>query len=199
MLSNIILINLLFVTLLQSQETANSFILKKKSMGHNITAIILKGEFDKALAKDFGLIEKNLGFGLNLFHIDGWYSAYWQHLLKTDGELEITNINKDWFMIIPSERALAKIMKRISKQNKPVFAIILTDYFGGVGFQWANVFCCSTNADRNIETINQALRYLGVKAKTGSDEFETIGLEKIRVQPEYLEKYRDLYDELKID
>lgn len=168
-------------------------------MGHNITAIILSGNFDQDLAKEFGLIEKNLGYELNLFHIDGWYAAYWQHLLKTEGELEITNINQDWFLNIPSEMALAEIMKRISKQNEPKFAIIITDYFGGIGFQWANVFRGSTNSDRTIETINQALKYLGVNAKEGLDEFETIGLDKIRTQPEYLEKYRDLYDELELD
>lgn len=168
-------------------------------MGHNITAIILKGDLDKDLTKEFGLLEKNIGFELTLFHIDGWYSACWQHLLKTEGELEITNISKDWFMIIPSEIALAEIMKRISKQSEPKFAIIITDYFGGMGFQWANVFSGSTNADKTIETINQALKYLGVTAKSGFDEFETVGLDKIRTQPEYLEKYRDLFDELGLE
>jgi hypothetical protein len=167
-----------------------------KFMGHNITAIILKGDFDKELAREFGLLEKNLRFELTLFHIDGWYAACWQHLLKTEGALEITNVNKDHFMIIPSEIALAEIMKRISKQNEPRFAIIITDYFGGVGFQWANVFSGSTNADKTTETINQALRFLGVNAKKGLDEFDTVGLDKIRSQPEYLEKYRDLHDEL---
>jgi hypothetical protein len=165
-------------------------------MGHNITAIILSGDFDKDLAKEFDLIEKSLGFGLTLFHIDGWYAACWQHLLKTEGELEIVNINKDWFMSIPSEIALAEIMKRISKSSQLKFAIIMTDYFGGMGFQWANVFSGSTNADRTVETINQALKYLGVNAKSELDEFDTVGLSKIRTQPEFLEKYRDLYEEL---
>ncbi|MEK7723770.1 MAG: hypothetical protein AAB336_05435 [Acidobacteriota bacterium] len=168
-------------------------------MGHNITAIILSGDFDRDLAKEFGLIEKNLSFELTLFHIDGWYAAYWQHLLKTEGELGVKNICKDWFMIIPSEIALAEIMKRISKQSEPKFAIVITDYFGGIGFQWANVFRGSINADKQIETINQALRYLDVNAKAGLDEFDTVGLDKIRSQPGYLEKYRDLYDELGLD
>ena len=168
-------------------------------MGHNITAIILKSDFNKNGAKEFDLIERQLGFELTLFHIDNWYCAYWQHLLKTEGELEITNICQNWFMIIPSEVVLAEIMKRISGQNEPEFAIITTDYFGGMGFQWANVFQGSNNADRTIETINQALKYLRVKANAGLDEFETVGLDKIRTQPEYLEKYRDLCHELEID
>lgn len=162
-------------------------------MGHDITAIILKGDFDKNLAKEFDLREKYLGFTLNLFHIDIWYAACWQHLLKTEGELEIKNIDCIGF---PTDAALAEIMKKISGISLPQYAIIKTDYFGGMGFQWASVFQGKTNADFTVRTINQALRYLGVTKKNGLDEFETVGLDKIRVQPDYLDKYRDLYDEL---
>ena len=113
--------------------------------------------------------------------------------MKTEGELEIKNIDCIGF---PTDAALAEIMKKISGISLPQYAIIKTDYFGGMGFQWASVFQGKTNADFTVRTINQALRYLGVTKKNGLDEFETVGLDKIRVQQDYLDKYRDLYDEL---
>ncbi len=72
---------------------------------------------------------------------------------------------------------------------------ILTDYFGGLGNQYANVFINSNNANSNITTINQALRHLGVLAKNGQDEFDTLGLDKIKKQPDHLDKYVELADE----
>lgn len=158
-------------------------------MAHSITAIILKGDFDNEKAKRYDLLPTLLDFGLSLFHIDHYYSACWQHKLKTSGQLDISNID---CIVFPSEIALLEIIKNISNSENPEYAIILTDYFGGVGNQYANVFIDSNNADRNITTINQALRHLGVLAKNGQDEFDSIGLDKIRSQPDYLEKYVEL-------
>lgn len=161
-------------------------------MGHSITAIILKGNFDNEKAKAFDLFPTFLDFGLSLFHIDYYYSACWQHKLKTFGQLDISNMD---CVIFPSEIVISEIIKKISNSKDPEFAIILTDYFGGVGKQYANVFRNSNNVGKNITTINLALRYLGVLAKNGLDEFDTIGLDKIRSQPDYLEKYVELADE----
>ena len=161
-------------------------------MGHSITAIILKGEFDKPKAESYDLKGKELGFGLTLFHIDHYYSACWQHLLKNNRKLEISNIDS---IVFPAESALAELIKQISFNIRPEFAIIQTDYFGGIGNQYANVFNDEVNADKNIRTINQALKYLGVIVKNGLDEFDTVGLDKIRSQPGYLEKYVRLADE----
>jgi hypothetical protein len=161
-------------------------------MGHSIAAIILKGDFDKEKAKGFDLLPTMLDFGLSLFHIDHYYSACWQHKLKTSGQLDISNID---CIVFPCEIAISEIIKNISNSENPQYAIILTDYFGGVGNQFANVFINSNNADKDITKINQALRHLGVLAKNGQDEFDTIGLDKIRSQPDYLEKYVELADE----
>lgn len=161
-------------------------------MGHNITAVILKGDFDKDIAGEFGLFAKYLGFNLNLFHIDFWYAFWWQYRLETEGELETVNVDCIGF---PCDMSIDEIIKRISKIESPEYAIILTDYFGGIGFQCANVFKDAANADKNVSMINEALRYLGVKAKEGLDEFDTVGLDRIRVQPESLKKYRELCDE----
>lgn len=161
-------------------------------MGHSITAIILEGEFDKNKAIELDLFPIQLEFGLSLFHINHYYSACWQYKLKTIGFLEISNID---CKIFPREKAISKIIKIISNLENPKFAIILTEYFGSLGNQYANVFTNSENADRNISTINQALRFLGVISKIGQDEFETLGLNKLRSQPEYLDKYIELADE----
>jgi len=161
-------------------------------MGHSITAIVVKGEFDRAKADPFDLIGKDVGFGLTLFHIDHYYSACWQYSLKTQGNLETTNIDS---LVFPTEPSIADIVKKITGNTQAQFAIIQTDYFGGIGNQYANVFIGAANADKRIKTINQALKYLGVVPKNGLDEFETTGLHKIREQPDFLEKYIDLAEQ----
>jgi hypothetical protein len=65
-----------------------------------------------------------------------------------------------------------------------------TDYFGGDGFQSAQLW---ENSKRKVfysdegaigiyhtEPINEVLRMIGVKKKSGMDEFDTIGLGKRR-------------------
>lgn len=161
-------------------------------MGHSVTAIILKGNFDKDKAKNFDLLPISLDFGLSLFHINHYYSACWQYKLKTTGQLDISNVDS---IIFPREVAISEIIRVISTSEMPEYAIITTDYFGSVGKQYANVFKNSDNANKNITTINQALAHLGVLAKNGQDEFDTIGLDKIRTRPDHLDKYVELADE----
>lgn len=162
-------------------------------MRHNISAIILKGNFEKKKAKELDLIDIDLGFDLRMFHIDHYYSACWQAKLKTKGTLDINNAE---YMLYPSEIALSELIVMITKTEKPIFAIISTDYFGGIGIQSANVYEKNTLVDSKIKSINQTLKYLGVKKKLRKDEFDTVGLSKHRSTPEYLEKYCDLADEL---
>ena len=64
---------------------------------------------------------------------------------------------------------------------------ITTDYFGGAGTQTAIVYINNKkikgneykSVDRDL-SINTALKTIGVKAKSGMDEFDTIGLGKYR-------------------
>lgn len=161
-------------------------------MGHNITAIILKDDYDKTVAESFGLIGKALPFSLTLFHIDHYQTACWQHELKTVGQLETSFSNN---FIFPTEIAISEVVKTISIDEKPLFAIIQTDYFGGMGSQYANVYKYKNNIDKNARTINQVLIHLGVKTNGKLDEFDTIGLDKIRSQPDIFDKYVDLADE----
>lgn len=126
------------------------------------------------------------------FHIDHYHSACWQYKLKTEGYLDLQNIDCFCF---PNEISIAEIIKTISQIEEPQFAIILTDYFGGAGKQCANVFYGQANADTKIKAINEALQHLGVAADRPLNEFDTLGFSKIRSQPEYLEKYAVLADE----
>lgn len=162
-------------------------------MGHHLTAIILKGDYNKPLAETFDLLGITLSDGLTMFPIDHHFSACWQAKLQTTGELDLNGVD---CVIFPRERALCELMTKISTAEIPVYAIILTDYFGGMGEQYANVYLKDRLADKNIKTINHALAYMGVKVKDGLDEFDTIGLSRHRSNPDYLEKYVDLADAL---
>lgn len=77
------------------------------------------------------------------------------------------------------ERALAALATHGS------FAFIETEYFGGTGVQAAVVFSPGTASVRFAEPrednpINSALNALGVTARPGTDEFDTLGLGRFR-------------------
>ncbi len=162
-------------------------------MGHNISAIILKGDYKKELAEYYDLKGIDLGFNLTMFHIDHYYSAYWQEKLNVVGFLEKNNTN---YSLFPSERVLFKIAEEISSTEIVCFSIIATDYFGGQGIQSACVYTKDTIVNKEIRTINDALKFLGVMRSERKDEFEIVGLSNHRFNPEYLDKYADLADEL---
>ncbi len=159
-------------------------------MAHLINAIILKGKYDKEEAQKYELIPVELDFNLTMFFIDKYFTAYWQKILNTTGFLE-TNSRQ------PNEMVIYELMKRISNREQIKYAIITTAYVGGIGDQFANVYENDKNVDLSINTINKALKYLGVKnIRDDFDEFDTIGLGRFRKNPEYLDKYADLADEV---
>jgi len=162
-------------------------------MSHAITAILLKGSYDKEMAQKYDLMGIPLGFDITMFHIDHYYSACWQKQLGTSGYLETHGIKHACF---PNEAVISRLISSISTRANPQYAIILTDYFGGQGEQYANVFEKDQLASKSVTTINQALSFLGIITRNGVDEFETIGLGAHRAQPEYLEKYIGRAEEL---
>jgi hypothetical protein len=161
-------------------------------MGHHITALILKGNYNEGIAQTYDLAGKDLGFNLTLFHVDHYFSSYWQFKF---GLKEYLKTAKTDYMIFPTEIALAELMKKICANTDIEFAIISTDYFGGMGSQFASVYKNEELVSESLTTINQALAWLGVKRKNGFDEFDTVGLGDIRSQPEILDKYYDLCEE----
>lgn len=161
-------------------------------MGHCITAIVLQGDYNTEVANQYDLHGKPLGYGLTLFHIDHVYTACWQKILRVSGELEWNNREG----LYPTEKVSAVLMEKIAATQPPRFAIILTDYFGGIGDQCANVYEGQQLASREVYSINQALAFLGVQPKPGMDAFDSVGLDRIRSQPDYLDRYGDLAEEL---
>ncbi|MBV9787802.1 MAG: hypothetical protein JOZ51_06500 [Chloroflexi bacterium] len=161
-------------------------------MGHSICAILLKGAFDEQRAAAYDLFGIALDHDLTMFHIDHYYTACWQKQLELTGSLPAPGA----CAIFPDEAVIAVLVSTITGSPDPLFAVILTDYFGGAGDQWAYVYRGAALVNPQIRTINQALARLGVVAGPGKDEFDTIGLGHYRSQPEYLDKYEDLADEL---
>ena len=167
-------------------------------MSHNFTGIILKGHYEPQVANLYDLIAIPLGFDLNLFPIDHYYSAYWQYKLKTEGYLKGAPKTGDLYhsIIFPEEAVIATLVEQITARSYSLFTIIVTDYFGGIGSQWARLYSGHDLIEKQINSISEALRFLGVIAKPGLDEFDTVGLDKIRSLPDYLEKYGDWNSDL---
>ena len=70
------------------------------------------------------------------------------------------------------------------------YAIIETDYFGGIGDQNANVYK-NDKKQKSSVSINEALEDLGVISKKDLDEFDTLNLSKYRHFEDLYEKYWD--------
>lgn len=81
--------------------------------------------------------------------------------------------------LIPLTHALDRNMHLIGDDlmSRP-FVSIETDYFGGVGEQWASYI--SDDKKTNGQSINDALRALGVVADEDKDEFDSIELYRFR-------------------
>ena len=157
-------------------------------MSHIIDAIILKGEYNIEKARKYDLNGIKLDFNLTMFFIDDDFLIYWEKKLNIRGFLETncTHVNK---MVI------YELMKLISKTEQVEYAVISTAYVGGMGDQYANVYQDNKNVDLSINTINAALKYLGVQETDDLDEFDVVGLGRFRRNPDYLNKYHLRSDE----
>jgi hypothetical protein len=150
-------------------------------MGHQISAVLLKGPFDEQAARSFDLKTIWLGTEITMFPLDAAYCDFWSEKLGlTDSSsiAPILNCNAIRHMI----NAIA---------NTPLFAVVETDYFGGQGSQAAVVYhgCNEVmppteasigSVPESVGPINTALRHLGVFARDGTDEFDTLGMSKYR-------------------
>lgn len=141
-------------------------------MAHHLHAIILRGPFDSARAREFDLRSVELPFELTLFLLVDRYVDAWAKRLAIPGAFPKPMYNF---------HVLHHMMAEISRE--PLFAIIETEYFGGVGEQCAAVYRGSSlllDPEEPGATINAALRVLGVFCKDGLDEFDTVGLREFR-------------------
>ena len=160
-------------------------------MGHCISALILRGNYNADAVRYYDLQGIKLNYDLTMFFIDHYYTACWAEVTGILGKLPGKSLN----LTFPDDLVVAYLIDKISAQTKPLYAVIQTDYFGGIGEQWARVYQGDRFIDENIISINSALACLGVEPNNGLDEFDTIGLSKYRSMPEYLEKYHDVAEE----
>lgn len=161
-------------------------------MAHQITALIIQGEYNREQAAEYDLRGITLESDLTLFFIDVYYTAYWQHSLDITKHL---SISPPLQMLVPTEGVIAYLIEEITSAETE-YTLISTDYCGGSGFQYAVVLQGRKPILSDPLTINEALIDLGVKPEEGKDAFDTIGLAQYRESPAHLNKYQDLCDEL---
>lgn len=155
-------------------------------MAHNISAVLLKGAYDESTADGFDLKPVVLNptrYRITCFPLSAEYCDHWSVKLKIDGdraEEPLLNANVVHHMIL----AIA---------DEPLFAVIETDYFGGIGTQCAAVYRGREEVmvPRSSEggSINKALGLLGVCPERGLDEFDTVGLGQYRSFDETFKAY----------
>ena len=143
-------------------------------MAHFISAIVGKLPIDKTKAKAYDLPVFEEGdfviVGLYPSHTD-----YWSEKLGFDhGDSEELLMDMPCVHFFAEELGLSQ------------FAIIFTDYFGGVGEQGAVVYEDGKRLSvKKTHPINWALNRLGVKRIDKQDEFDTVGLGKYRNFDDY--------------
>ena len=153
-------------------------------MAHHISAILLHGQYDTDKAANFDLKSIPLEFGITMFPLDSNYCDHWAEKLDVKGLL--------------SERPMlnCKVAHHMINaiSDAPLFAVIETDYFGGVGDQAAALYQGSSElmqpTSAPVGPINEALKKLGIVARSPLDEFDTIGLGNYRNFDDLFEAYR---------
>jgi hypothetical protein len=162
-------------------------------VAHIITAIVVADSFNPEVGRNLDLVAVPLSASLALFHIDHYYTAYWQAVRGCTKQLDVPS---EFPGVFPREGIVAQLMAELTGLEAARFALIQTEYFGGAGDQWACAFIGDHRESGASATIDDALRILGVVRRGNLDEFDTVGLGAHRSQPEYLERYVGLCDEL---
>jgi hypothetical protein len=162
-------------------------------VGHNITAIVIADPFKAEIARELDLVAVPLSSPLTLFHVDHYYSAYWQAVRQCSKHLDVPS---EFPGVFPRDGVLAHLVAELTGLERARFVLIQTEYFGGTGDQWACAFTGEHRETGSSATINDALRALGVARQANLDEFDTVGLSAHRRSPEYLDRYVELCDQL---
>jgi hypothetical protein len=162
-------------------------------MGHALTALLTAHECDSSRVASWDLPSVALP-RLTLFHVTHYYSAYWQARRGYRGMLDVPS---HFPAIFPRERVLVDLLADITQNEAPRFALIQTNYFGGIGEQWACFFEGTKRLSAPEASINGVLCEMGVLRGTAVDEFEAVELDRHRHTPdEFYERYVGLCDEL---
>jgi hypothetical protein len=143
-------------------------------MAHHISAVILKGLFNREAVQTLDWPSIPLTGELTLFLLDAAFVNHWAVQLGSDaGFAERPSLDC---------HVVHAMVQRIAPES--LFAVIETEYFGGTGDQAAAVY----QGDRVVLApmvgvsgpINEALRCLGIRPSADKDEFDTVGLDRFR-------------------
>jgi hypothetical protein len=161
---------------------------------HEIQALVLPAaDPDAARAWDLATVPL-AGSELSLVHVTHYVTAYWQARRGVSGHLVTQSSFPATF---PRERVLHDIAVAVTGVPDPLYAVVMTEYFGGVGEQCAAAYRVPGLEPVVAGSINEALRALGVTtAPDEYDEFDTVGLGHFRSTPDHLDRFADLCDEL---
>ncbi|MDP8171253.1 hypothetical protein QJU96_08135 [Pasteurella skyensis] len=169
-------------------------------MGHNVVALITK---QKPIKEKLEFIEMPnfVEKGFYIIPLNACHSIYlekkWGIYLEEDEE---------YFGGLGNIIYLKTIEKIAIEIGITDYALIGTDYFGGIGSQAAKVYKNSKqitiknakNYDENCLVgvdINSTLRAIGVIKERNKDEFDTINLSHYRCFEKYYEKYEKYCEE----
>jgi len=161
---------------------------------HEIQALVLRSA-DPDAARAWDLVPAPAaGSGLSLVYITHYVTAYWQARRSLSGHLVTPPSFPATF---PRDRVLHEIAADLTGVPDPLYALVMTEYWGGVGEQWAAAYRVPGLEPVVAGSINEALRVLGVTTAAGEyDEFDTVGLGGVRSTPEHLSRFADLCEEL---
>lgn len=165
-------------------------------MGHSIIALLLAPPFDDAAAARFDLRPIALDAPLILFHVDHYFTAYWTAVLGL-GKRPPLDRPASAPSIFPDERVLLHMARAMKASPAPRFAVIMKEYFGGMGDQWAAVYEGASTLPTD-GSINAALRAFAIVRRGDLDEFDTVGLSRHRSSPSYLDRYVALCDDFDV-
>ncbi|WPU99618.1 hypothetical protein SNE26_26740 [Mucilaginibacter sp. cycad4] len=142
-------------------------------MGHHIDAIIGKGPINEEKAKAYGLaIAYELGYAIVVLDWDS--VLYWSGKLNLSCDSTIEDLEWDCELIHYFAREL----------NLNDYALIKTDYFAGIGDQYAALYKNGILAWHG-RSINIALAEIGIMRTLNLDEFDTINLGEYRNSEHY--------------
>lgn len=143
-------------------------------MAHNISGIVIPGDVDSELAASFNAKLVSLQSGFTAIALRDDYIDLWADRL----DMHDTEAS----MPLCDSRVVRHIASTLAG-DRP-FALIETDYFGGVGTQWAAAYRDNEElvpfAKADAGPINAALKAIGVRSGLLSDAFTIVGLQNHR-------------------
>jgi hypothetical protein len=154
-------------------------------VGHHISAVVFRGPYDEQRATEYDMKPIRLTAELTLFPLDARFTDHWAEKLSVTGLVAESPLL--------NSRVIHHMVNTLAAD--PLFAVIETDFTGGIGSQAAAVYRGAVEVmppesteigpvGRSKGPINIALRLLGVVAIGEHDEFESVGLDR----------HRDFYD-----